>query len=877
MKGRGESEVVVTATNRLARQLLTQWDHQQAVAGRMVWSTPWIFSWQGWLDRLWQELLDHGEAIPGGLPRLLTPYQEEWLWQQAIEEETDPATLLDVAALARQAMTAHALLSDWQRVPSPDDLLDHEDGRAFMGWRRKVLQRCADQRWLLAADRLLLLMRGVDFLPLPQSLRLAGFDKWTPLQQNWLALLQERGVVIQEDPPHPVANQCWRVEAADGLSEIHMVAQWSRHHLLNNPEQHIGVVVPRLHELKGEIERIFLQTFAGGQLLQGKTNSETFALSLGESFQGWPMSREALFLLSLHPEQPLTVGEYTSLLHSPFWRGSDEEFMARSQLQAWLRKKNLPWITLAQLAEMDGVPPQCRSTLQNLLPLLKEAAGQTLYPSVWAGRFHQWLKVWGWPGEQTLESHEMQLQMAWWELVGQLATLDDLLGVLSWQEAHHHLSAMAARKLFLPESKEAPVQIMGILEAAGVVMDHMWLLGFSDENWPLPLNVHPLLPAGWQRTMGSAAPARHQQVSQGQWQRLLSSANQIIISHGKREGDREIRLTPWAQEFHLYAGETFSKTTAWPRQDIPVQLESFLDWQAPAIPEGEQLSGGSGLFKSQAICPFQAFARYRLRVESLPEPQPVADLRQRGMLIHWVFEEFWQMVTSKERLLALTTDEIYHWTGRAAQAGVERYCQKFSHEMAPPMPEMEIARMQKMLLHWLELEFKREDDFQVMAREHKEALEIGGLTVDLRPDRLDQLAQGGLAVVDYKTSLPSRASWREERLSEPQLPLYGLLRRETVDVLAFAVARPGEMEFRGVGRQAGEWPGVTRLEQQEWHNLLDHWHQALTNIAEEFRQGVALAAPLNATACQQCDLARLCRIGSRNTGVGEEDESIEHP
>ncbi|NGZ28616.1 MAG: hypothetical protein G8345_17205, partial [Magnetococcales bacterium] len=373
-----------------------------------------------------------------------------------------------------------------------------------------------------------------------------------------------------------------------------------------------------------------------------------------------------------------------------------------------------------------------------------------------------------------------------------------------------------------------------------------------------------------------AAPARHQEVSRGQWQRLLSSARQIRISHGKREGDREVRLTPWAQDFPLLC-EFIAKNSTWPRPDIPVQLETFLDWQAPAIPEGEQLAGGSGLFKSQAICPFQAFARYRLRVESLPEPQPVADPRQRGMLIHWVFEAFWQMVTSKERLLSLTVEERFHWTAKAAQAGVERYCQKFSHEMAPPMPEMEVARMQKMLLNWLELEFRREDDFQVMAQEHKETLEIGGLTVDLRPDRLDRLAQGGLAVVDYKTSLPSRGSWREERLPEPQLPLYGLLRRETVDVLAFAVARPGEMEFRGVGRQAGEWPGVIKVEKEEWLNLLDHWHQALTKIAEEFRQGVALAAPLNTTACQQCDLTRLCRIGSRSAGVGEEDETSEHP
>ncbi len=46
----------------------------------------------------------------------------------------------------------------------------------------------------------------------------------------------------------------------------------------------------------------------------------------------------------------------------------------------------------------------------------------------------------------------------------------------------------------------------------------------------------------------------------------------------------------------------------------------------------------------------------------------------------------------------------------------------------------------------------------------------------MRIDRIDEMPDGSLAVIDYKTSasVPSPSSWLGDRPSDPQLPLYAL-------------------------------------------------------------------------------------------------------
>src|SRR5690606_39027744 len=79
----------------------------------------------------------------------------------------------------------------------------------------------------------------------------------------------------------------------------------------------------------------------------------------------------------------------------------------------------------------------------------------------------------------------------------------------SWAEALGELRRLAAATPFQPRTPDARLQVLGVLEAAGLRFDALWVCGTTDGRWPEPLAPHPLLPAGLQRrlAMPRAQPA----------------------------------------------------------------------------------------------------------------------------------------------------------------------------------------------------------------------------------------------------------------------------------------------------------------------------------------------------------------------------------
>ena len=55
------------------------------------------------------------------------------------------------------------------------------------------------------------------------------------------------------------------------------------------------------------------------------------------------------------------------------------------------------------------------------------------------------------------------------------------------------LRRQAAEYRFQVEDEGAPVQVMGMLEAAGLRFDHLWIMGLDDEALPAPANPNPFL------------------------------------------------------------------------------------------------------------------------------------------------------------------------------------------------------------------------------------------------------------------------------------------------------------------------------------------------------------------------------------------------
>src|SRR5205085_2677227 len=111
--------------------------------------------------------------------------------------------------------------------------------------------------------------------------------------------------------------------------------------------------------------------------------------------------------------------------------------------------------------------------------------------------------------------------------------------------------------------------------------------------------------------------------------------------------------------------------------------------------------------------------------------------------------------------------------------------------------ELERVRLTRLAHDWLAIERGRED-FEVVAIEQKQPVTFGGITVNVKLDRLDKLADGGYAVLDYKSGDCKVGAWLGARPDEAQLPMYAIGGGRDVAVVAFAHVKAGELGFVGL-------------------------------------------------------------------------------
>ena len=81
-------------------------------------------------------------------------------------------------------------------------------------------------------------------------------------------------------------------------------------------------------------------------------------------------------------------------------------------------------------------------------------------------------------------------------------TLDAIVPETRYRDAVERLAAIARSTLFQPRAPEAPIHVLGVLESAGLEFDHLWVMGLTDEAWPLPEGAHPFIPIRLQRAAG---------------------------------------------------------------------------------------------------------------------------------------------------------------------------------------------------------------------------------------------------------------------------------------------------------------------------------------------------------------------------------------
>jgi ATP-dependent helicase/nuclease subunit B len=185
--------------------------------------------------------------------------------------------------------------------------------------------------------------------------------------------------------------------------------------------------------------------------------------------------------------------------------------------------------------------------------------------------------------------------------------------------------------------------------------------------------------------------------------------------------------------------------------------------------------------------------------------------------------------------------------------------------------------LEQLILDWLEIEKKRKP-FIVESQEKERSVEIGGISLQTRIDRIDRLDDGRQVIIDYKTGEPKISAWHGDRPDEPQLPLYCISSREPVAAVAYAQLKRGKIQFAGLAEEAGLAPGINKSDEVRsnplpWNELEARWREVITRLCEEIQAGFADADPKKfPETCKNCDLMALCRIHEGSPLESDETE-----
>src|SRR4051794_18457122 len=318
-EGHAARLTIVTPNQRLAQRLTLEFDDYQLARGLTSWEAPDILPFGAFVERLWEAALysDLGEK----LPLLLTPAQEQHLWERILEK----SGLLVVPQAAAQCREAWKLMHAWRIPMQPGN----EDVQAFAGWAdayRKVTRNDTEAARLPDVVSALL-----PRIRTPALVVAYAFDVMPPQTREFLSRF-----TAEECAPDPVAGTNARAPFASAKLELEAAANWARARL-EEGKKRIGVVVPDLGQRRAEVARVFARTMG---------TAAPFNISIGRPLKTYPLVHAALELLQLSHESvdfPLA----SHLIRSPFIGGADSELSKRAQLDVRIRRDADAKISLA--------------------------------------------------------------------------------------------------------------------------------------------------------------------------------------------------------------------------------------------------------------------------------------------------------------------------------------------------------------------------------------------------------------------------------------------------------------------------------------------------------------------------------------------------
>lgn len=852
-----DGALTITSSRRLARELRDEYAERCYLAGKRAWNTPSILYWRDWCERT---VVASGTSTLG----FIDDATERLIWEQSLlSSSTDSeASAVGLAPLAR---------STWQRLHEWDVSLDEvkataasKEERAFAQAASTYRQTLSEAGWL---DRSALFEACITALRsmaefVPTLVIVAGFDRRPPAVERVLDVLRSLGAEVRAHEAEKPARRICKESYADREAELRAAGRWARQRLEEDVSARIAIVVSDLHANAERYRRLVVEGFAPGWQLSGTDYRAALNVSLGRPLAAYPMVTVALLVLKAVSEG-LTSSEASVLLRTPYL-SSDGATMASRQDLHLRRFPDRRWsaAALSDLFSPKQTEPDGANAFERLFGRIASSAaysGEQRSPTDWAAEIDELLCAVGWPGEHALTSAEYQVRNRWRELLNEFSAIQPVLPSCTLCSAIGRLTRAAQEAVYQPESGGEPLQLMGVLEAAGFEFDHLWVAGMEAARWPPVNKPLSLVSRALQRRheMPDASPDDTLEYGRRVVHRLSRSAADVRMTWAAHASDHLQAPSPLLRELAT-ATEAFEGDPGWHAASAigTARIVALADDSAPAVAGSERLHGGSRSVNLQLEEPFAAFAAGRLAAVEVQAFEGGLPPRLRGTLLHAAAQELMAELPTRDEMGAWGDDEI---AVRVERATRQAYALHFARADAVlrRLLAIEQSRSREILADFVKAEQQRAP-FSIQGVESRLQFECHGMLLEMRADRVDARDDGAVVVVDYKSGAATGVLKSDGTPNDYQLVLYAMAQSAPVSGLLLTYLVRPEIDYRGVGVGNG-------FSADEWTQAMERWtSEARAALAQIASGDVRLPAVTRGRAATWLDV--LSRIEERRRG-----------
>ena len=842
---------IVTGNRRLARLLLTEYARRQAAAGKAAWRTPVIRALRDWVD----DVLD---ATPtGSTPARLGTQQGLLVWERILRRELrEPVA--SFGALVKQARDTWVALRAWNL--SAEECLDAARGpdqRLFARAAIRYAAELADAGWMDEATSMSVLTALIDAdrLEVPKRLIVVGFDRITPQTRSLFDTLARQGCEIVRQG---VAERgaVYRTSYANPEAELRAAGRWARDQLESDPDRVVAVVVTHLERDADRAARLLREGIVPGWQWNDAA-AAAVNVSYGRRLIEYPAIADAVLVLRWLSE-PLDTRDISVLLRSR--SVGTGPIAGRARLERRLRdlpdREWTPALTLRALERRDRDADDNDAAdeldwfkrLRRLAARVRELP-RLASPSGWAETFDEILAIVGWPGIDPLDSKAFQLVNRWHDVLNELARLELVAATMPLGEAIRRLVNIVSETIFQPEVEGGVLNVIGPLEAAGMRFDRLWMTGMTAEHWPPAGRPLPLLARSLQREHGmpDADPLDTARFAAQVVARLLASADSTVCSYPRSQEGAEQMPTTLLDDFDPIDPPADPGWYAAVQAGATAVAEVETD-AVPPVVMGERVRGGAATMQNQLSDPFTAFAYGRLGITRLPPIVHGVSAGLRGAIVHDALQALYRGLPDRDALSGWDAATVSRHTEAASRSAVARHLRHADGALRRLL-ELERVRTARLLAAVIAADLER-PTFQVVAVEQAIEASIGGLSLSLRCDRIDRLADGSLVILDYKSGSRRRFLDSHEEPQDVQLVVYACAMRETVSALGLYNVDSRSVHINGAGSGFREF--------DDWEHRLQAWQAVVRSAASRFAAG-----DVRVNAWQSRDEARALNLLSR--------------